>query len=178
MMRPLKLLPFAVAGVFLSGCAALDQPEPDLGTPGNPVLGSGQMTAAIDGTAWSTTNIVVAQFTSYLRLTATMDGGTPNARTVVIQVVKSGGSANQPVGVPGSQLLGSTGPNAYAQVAFGTNDQTLWTTILGAQSGEVVITTFTPTRIVGTFSFTAKAASAATTPQNRVVSSGSFDVTF
>jgi hypothetical protein len=179
MMRPLKkLLPLALATVFVAGCAALDQPEPELGTPGNPVLGSGQMTSAIDGTPWSTTNIVVAQFTSYLRLTATVDGGTPTARTVVIQVVKSGGTANAPVGVPGAQLLGSTGPNAYAQVAFGSNEQTLWTTIQGAQSGEVIITTFTPTRIAGTFSFTARAASAATTPQNRVVTSGSFDVTY
>lgn len=178
MMRPLKLTTLALAALFTVGCQALDQPEPDLGTPGNPVLGSGQMTASIDGTAWSTTNIVVAQFTSYLRLTATSDAGTPSARTVVIQVVKSGGTATAPLGVPGSQLLSSTGPNAYAQVAFGSNEQTLWSTIQGAQSGEVVITTFTPTRIVGTISFTAKAAAAATTPQNRVVTSGSFDVTF
>jgi hypothetical protein len=178
MMRPLKLLPFALATVLVAGCTALEQPEPDFGTPGDPVLGSGQMSSAIDGTPWSTTNIVVSQFTSYLRLTATLDGGTPSARTVVIQVVKFGGTPNQPLGVPGSQLLSSTGPNAYAQVAFGSNEPTLWTTIQGAQSGEVVITTFTPTRIVGTFSFNAKAASSATTPQNRVVTSGSFDVTF
>jgi hypothetical protein len=178
MMRPLKLLTLAATATLMAGCAALDLAEPDLGTPGNPVLGSGQMTAAIDGTAWSTTNIVIAQFASYLRLTATMDAGTPASRTVVIQVVKTGGTANAPLGVPGAQLLGSTGPNAYAQIAFGSNEQTLWTTILGAQSGEVIITEFTPTRIVGTVSFTAKAASSATTPQTRVVSSGSFDVTF
>ena len=113
-----------------------------------------------------------------LRLTATMDAGTAASRTVVIQVVKMGGTATQPFGVAGSQLLGSTGPNAYAQIAFGTNDQTLWTTILGAQSGQVFITEFTPTRIAGTFSFVAQAAAGSTTPQLRNVSSGSFDVTF
>jgi hypothetical protein len=121
------------------------------------------MNAMINGTFWGAAYSVEA----------TLAGGTltiigqDDDRTKV-QLVVSG------VAAAATFQLGTATANT-AQVTIGSS--AIWNASSTGGSGSVVVTTFTPTHITGTFSFIATPKSGSQATGNKTVSAGTFDVT-
>jgi hypothetical protein len=135
--------------------------------------GPNAMSATIDGQPWvaDPSLITVTSNSNTARQgTLLITGGrisTGEAVTLTLSFVS--GSGTYPLGV---NFLTNAG--GHGQVVDVPDS---WNTPLNGAAGTVNITTRTSTRIAGSFSFTAKAVTGGTTPETRIVTGGSFDIT-
>lgn len=134
------------------------------GGPGNN-NNAGNMSASIDGAGWSATS-------------ATSSANAGGIFTITGVQVGSGTSVTMTlysIGAPGTFPLGvgSTVAGGLASVVSGTSG---WSTPLSGDAGSVTVTSVSPTRIVGSFTFTAAAVTPPGSTGNRVVTQGRFDV--
>jgi hypothetical protein len=147
----------------LAGCGEEDNPA-------GPGAATGPMTATIDGVAWaSDAATALAQAPSTLPGMFIVQGSRFESNVVVlIQMTFYN------VDGPGTYPLGtaSTVDGGIAMLVDGGDG---WNTPLSGAAGTVTITDLTPTRIAGTFAFTAGAAAGNATG-NRVVTDGAFDL--
>jgi hypothetical protein len=94
-------------------------------------------------------------------------GATDTARLVTLGFAVSGSQ-------PGTYTMGPLSPtNALLQMG---NPAQGWQAGVGSGSGSVIITTFTPTNAVGTFSFTMIPTAGSAATANRSVTDGVFNV--
>src|SRR5678815_2774364 len=113
--------------------------------------GGNAMTASIDGQAFSSSQLASASAASssmvsvYTIIGARLLSGT-TAQSISLSLYNIAGPGTYPLGV------NSTNFGGIGTVAEGA---TAWTTPLSGAAGTVNITSLTPTRIAGTFSFNA-----------------------
>jgi hypothetical protein len=165
MKRLTTLLALALA---VASCTDLVVDEPFTGNQGNPLIASGTLSATIDGVPFTSSAVIMTQNNQVIKFTATMDAGTANARTLVLQLAKTGDT---------NQGLGSLGPGAYGMLSFGT-ESVLWTTLTTGPIGVARLTALNSQRATGTFSFQARAALGSTSPATRQVVNGVFDLNY
>jgi hypothetical protein len=122
------------------------------------------MSARIDGVQWTATNVGVT------------------ARNGAL-IVAGGNPAGIAVGFAASMIQGTGTQNFGPGIVSAANASVTASTMTwGASnfqgSGSVTLTTLTANRATGTFTFTAPALTAGSTPSPRVVTAGQFDVRF
>jgi hypothetical protein len=167
-MARLRILAVALTIAAFGGCGG-DSPtdaEENGGNGGG--TGTGPMRATIAGVAWvapeaNVQSFYIASSNTYGLVGADLTGNV-GSRALLINL--------QGVTGPGTYTLPSVQPFRYANTSSGTN---VWETGTGS-SGSVVVTVATPTRIAGTFSFTAVPASGNNTGTTVSVTNGAFDV--
>lgn len=172
-------LPLLLLAV-VSACGRGESPtSPSAGAAVDPVLlSNGFMTARIDGARWDAARLQAAVYSGgpFSAILGVVGESDPRATGVAIQVqvshtVGTHTIAFGPVPTFVTFLLAQNGSEAVWLASLGLG--------LGGSSGTVSLTTATPTRAVGTFSFTAiEAAGVRGVAASRVVSAGAFDVTF
>ena len=137
------------------------------GNPGGG--GGGEVTATVDGQAFSSTQATAAANTQnsvvFYTITATQVVSGAAVRSLVLILYNVSG--------PGTYSLGvnSTGFGGIGTVSEGANN---WMTPLNGTSGTLTITSLGSGRIAGTFSFTAVATPGA--GSTRSVTGGNFDL--
>jgi hypothetical protein len=167
-MARLRGLAAVLAISALVACGGNDGPtDPD---GDGQVGGTGPMRATIAGVAWvapeaNVQSFYIASSNTYGLVGADLTGNV-GSRALLLNL---GG-----ITVPGTYSLPSSLPFRYANTGSGTN---VWETAGAGSSGSVTVTLATPTRIVGTFSFTAVPASGNLTGTTVQVTNGVFDVT-
>ena len=152
-----------VAAATLAACGGGSDGGPASPNP-NQNTSKSTMSARIDGVQWTATNVGVS------------------ARNGAL-IVAGGNTAGVGIGFAASMIQGTGaqtfGPGivsaANGSVTAGTMS---WSASKFQGSGTVTLTTLTANRATGTFSFTAPALTAGSTPSPRVVTAGQFDVTF
>lgn len=123
--------------------------------------GASQVTAVINGTAWSATEVAENRRADRYAFTA------DDAEWRV--VIRVNGFAG-----PGTYPLSAT-PDVNIQVV--RIDATgVWGGVSAGGSGSIVITTFNPTRAAGTFSGTLPASAGSSTQTPLAITSGTFDI--
>ena len=144
--------------------------SPSCTVPGTPATGT--MTATIDGVAWRAVCVAVSLTVQGVISIAGGEPTTPTTGTTI------GFAAPRSVG---STSIGPLSPtNALLTVGGGS----LWQSALNNGSGTVTFTTLTTTNAagannaVGTFSFTMTPQSGTTATGTKVVTNGTFNVTF
>lgn len=136
--------------------------------------GSSQMTATINGQAFSVTGVSAvfaaqldANSGSYL-LSGVETASTFRSITFTLSGIS--GPGTYPLGVDGVSVAGGAG-------SVSVNATNVWNTGLSGASGTITITSLTTTRIAGTFAFSANAAGGSATG-SQSVTNGSFDAGF
>jgi hypothetical protein len=155
-----KLL-LLLALLVTTGCGGDD--DDGNGSPTGPENPEGsRVSATIDGQSWS------ADFVTEVR-----QGG-----IIAIGGAEVGGTLGLGIGFADSGaetfMIGPT-EIANGNVTQGADS---WQANAAVGSGTITVTTLTSDRAVGTFSFTAMAFTQGTTPAERVVTNGSFDIVF
>ena len=159
-MRSSSIVTVAVSLLLAVACGGGGGGKTATG-PANPgTTGAGSMSATIDGSAW-TAVAVTTGITNGVRIIS----GSDLARSVAMSFLVTGTGTQQ---FSTSVALGVVIIGLQSWDASSSNGAT----------GSVTITTLTSNRAVGTFSFTAKASTASTTPATRQVTNGKFDVKF
>ncbi len=124
---------------------------------------NGTFVATINGTAWSATGrVVVEPSTANTLLISATSSTYTIGLTIVGPVVGNSFSLQPQTGVLTSS-------------AFLTNSGNTWTTSLPGATGTLLLTTYTSSRVAGTFSFTPLGAQGSPAAS---VTAGSFDVTY
>ena len=149
-----------VAAATIAACGGSDggpaSPNPNQNTS------KSTMSARIDGTQWTATAVGVT------------------ARNGALIVAGANG-AGVGIGI-GASMIQGTGTQTFGPTSAANGGVTASTMSWGANSfqgsGSVTLTTLTANRATGTFTFSAPALGAGSTPSPRVVTSGVFDVTF
>lgn len=164
-MKRSSIVATVVVAITLSGCSGDGPTDPGGNDGGNSLTGA--IKATIDGSPWAspvqfTTAAYTASSNTYLIVGAEQAVG---GRALLINLSSVPG--------PGTYSLPSSLPFRYANTTSGTQ---VWETNVGT-TGTVVVTTATPTRFVGTFSFTARPTSSNPAGNTVNVTNGSFDVT-
>jgi Family of unknown function (DUF6252) len=149
----------AVCGVVavLGGCGGGNGPV------GN--NGSGQFSAQIDGAAWSGANAIGAAGAGGIFTLTGVQLGSGTGLTMTLYSI----------GAPGTYPLGVAGNVAGGIATIVSNSTSFWSTPLNGAAGTVTISAVSPTRIAGTFNFTAPPV-APQTGAARVVTQGQFDI--
>lgn len=142
-----------VVAVGLTACGGDDPASPDVGT--------GSVTATVDGSAWTASFIQAINNSGVVGVGASG----PSGITIGFGFVNAG---------PGSYDV-TTSSGASGTVSEGIGN--VWTANSGFGSGTIVVTSIDTNGMSGTFSFTA-ALSAGTGAATRSVTNGSFDVSF
>ena len=148
----------AVLVIGLTACSGDDDPT----GPGDIIPTNGTMSATIDGNTW----------------TAIQIAGVNNGGVVAI----SGSDAT--LLAVGFAFVGQAagtytiGPASAANASVIDNLTTTWTANSFQGSGTITVSTLTATGASGTFSYTAPLTSTTGTPATRVVTNGTFNVTF
>ena len=160
-MRKFVTACFTTAALLLvAGCS-------DPGSPGGGGGNGGTFSAVINGQAWNP-----APFTISGRASAggqfTFSGATAAGVALSLTFYHIGAPGTYPLGV------GGTVPGGSAALSI---PPAAWWTALSGNSGSVVVSTVTPSRIAGTFSFAAKPLSAGATGE-KTVTQGQFDISF
>ena len=173
--RSLRTISFPLlAFAILAGCGGGD--DGDDNNPVNPGPapggGSGPMSATIDGQAWVSDAVSAnAQLGAGLPGSFVIMGNkvisSTDAISIQLIVYNVDGPGTYPLGT-GPTVDGGHGIVASAAVGFATP--------LNGNAGSVTITTLTPTRIAGTFSFVAN-QNYGGTGGTRTVTNGQFDLT-
>ena len=146
--------------MFAIGCGGSSSSGPT----GTTTIGNGNtMSATIDGKAWSSPT-PSGTYKNNIVSIAGIDLGITSAVSLASGVT---GPGSYSLGV-GNQLAGS---------AIVTKGGQGWASALQGGSGTLVFTTLTANHVVGTFSFTAVAASGGATGTVSVTN-GKFDITF
>jgi len=146
----------------LAGCGGDDGPAAPAGT-GNPNPGTGTMTAFIDGVSWS------AVVTTGINQGGIVAIGGSNLNGLLAIGLAFAGTMEDtyPIGpglIANGNVIGMAGGSWIASSTSG--------------SGSIVVQSLTATGVSGTFSFTAPATVAGTTPAVRTVTQGTFNVPF
>lgn len=141
----------------------------DSGT--GPTPGSGPMSATIDGQAWVAdenlaTGMAVPGVPGAFIVQGSRVLSGSDALTLQISVYNAAGPGTYPLGV-GPTVTGGTAIVATAAAGWGTP--------LSGAAGSLVISALTPTRIAGTFEYTADASVGSATG-TRTITSGQFDL--
>jgi hypothetical protein len=128
------------------------------------------MRATINGVAWvapasNVQSFYIASSNTYGLVGADLTGNV-GSRALLLNL--------QAITGPGTYALGSTNPLRYANTSSGTG---VWETLGSGASGSVTVTIATPTRIVGTFFFTAVPTASNPATNTVSVTNGVFDVT-
>lgn len=126
--------------------------------------GTGNFTATIDGAPWSGANSAAIAAAGGIFVMTGVQIGSGTALTMTLYNV----------GAPGTFPLGVGGavPGGIASVVVGA---TSWSTPLSGDAGSVIVTAVSPTRIAGTFSFTAPPVPGQS-GTTRTVTQGRFDL--
>jgi hypothetical protein len=155
---------------LLAACGGDGPTDPD-GDPSDPggSAGTGPMRATINGVPWvapasNVQSFFIASSNTYGLVGADLTGNV-GSRALLLNL--------QGITGPGTYALGTLIPMRYANTSNGSG---VWETGPGS-SGSVTVTVATPTRIVGTFAFTAVPASNNPATNNLAVTNGVFDVT-
>ncbi len=123
------------------------------------------MAARIDGAAWSSSNATGAAGAGGI---FTLTGVQTGSGTGVTMTLYS-------IGAPGTFPFGVGGTVAGGIASVVTGASNFWSTPLNGAAGTVTVTSVSPTRIAGTFSFNASPV-APQTGATRAVTAGTFDV--
>ena len=135
------------------------------GPAGNNNTNTGTMSATVDGGAWSTN---AANATANAGGIFTLTGVEPASGIgVTMTLYHIGTTGTYPLGV------GNTVAGGLASVVLSS---TGWSTPLSGNAGTVTITAVSPTRITGTFSFTAPRVTGTGGSATRTVTQGQFDL--
>lgn len=174
-MRPL----FALAAVLGLAVACNSPTSPTPGTitrleplPTSPTtavyLGRGTMSATVDGVPWTAVSPFGSTSTGPASYNLAVLTGIMPATTI-------GVSLTFPAVVGTYDITGRELIYLSLMQGFGT---TRWTAapFAAGTSGTLTVTTASPTHVAGTFSFTAVASVAGTSPSTRVVTNGAFDL--
>lgn len=164
-----------LVGLLLAGCGgggATDPGSNDGNPSGNPNPGAtSRMVATIDGQAWSAASaagsVTAIQWSPQTGgyLIGGIGAGAIASLTINLNYIAATGS--YPLGVDAVSVYGG-----FAGVTVGTGGT--WTTPISGAAGTITITALTPTRIAGTFAFTAS-GSAGGAAGTKVVTNGQFD---
>jgi len=123
--------------------------------------GSAPMSASVDGAAWSASS-TSATFNNGI---LAMAGVNPQSGTIALGVIAS---------APGTSAIGLALPG---NASF-TNGGTSWEAAISGGSGSITITSLTTTEAKGTFQITAAPVTGTGATGSKVVTQGTFDVTF
>jgi hypothetical protein len=137
--------------------------EPDQTTN---LVTNGTFKATINGTSWSAANRVVVN-----------KGATNIVAIAAASPTYFFNFALTPLTGPGSFSLAFGNTTSGSQVTAGTTSGQGWSTVGQGSTGSVVITSYTSTRIAGTFSFDAAALPGLASGVLHVTN-GSFDITY
>ena len=164
MYKPARLL-LSIALFLAAACSKKsDGPTSSNGTTGgNGTAGTNSMSAKIDGAQWTAYTVAVQKSTGYV----IVSGASLDSKAIAVLFATSG-TGTQSI-VLGGVMNGNVIINGASWSASG---------LFPATSGSVTLTTLTATRAVGTFTLTLQATLTTTTPQQRLVTGGAFDVTF
>jgi len=163
MKRYLNYFLAAFFMIFLSACDGNDNSsDPDNNIPTNGTPTNGTMTATVDGNAWSAVQIATVKHNNG---TVVVSGSDAAALALAFAFVGQ---------TPGTYSIGPTLP-ANGNVH---NLATTWTASSQQGIGTIVVSTLSASSTSGTFSFTAPLASGNGTPATRVVTNGTFNVSF
>lgn len=152
-----KLILTAVLTIALAACGGDDGTGPNIG-PNN-----GTMTATVDGSAWTALQIAAVNNSGIVAISGS------NAALLAIGFGFVGDTT-------GTYIIGP-GFAANANVIDNQNSSS-WSANSFQGSGTITVTTLTAAGASGTFSYTAPLATGSGTPATRVVTAGSFDITF
>lgn len=167
-MRPLHLIPFVLAAVLaLSACGGDSSPSGP-GGGGGGGTGTTNLSATIDGVAWSAASqtIVVGTSTEPGQLSFLGSSITNPVGALSINLGRIPGPGTYPLGVNVFTASGGS-----ATVSFGATSAN---TPLDGASGSITFTSISSTRAAGTFAFVAKPLVGSGDPI--VVTNGAFDV--
>jgi hypothetical protein len=127
------------------------------------------MTARVDGQQWTAVALGVAAIPGQSG-TFTITGseaGNNVSRSINLALYNIRAPGTYPFGV-GSEMVGGRAQYSTAGV--------VWATPNNGASGSVTITTLTPTRIVGTFEYTAQLSSGSSTTASHSITDGKIDI--
>src|SRR5262249_27774502 len=131
--------------------------------------GGGQLTATVDGQAFSASQATAAANTSntvaVITITGVQGSSAASARSLILILYNVSGPGTYPLGVNSTNFGGSGAVNEGADTGI---------TPLNGTSGTITITSLGPGHIAGNFSFTAAQINVAGT--TRSVTNGSFDL--
>lgn len=127
--------------------------------------GAGQFSAQIDGSAWSGANAIGAAGAGGIFTLTGVQLGSGTGLTMTLYSI----------GAPGTYPLGVGGSVAGGIASIVSGATSFWSTPLNGAAGTVTISAVSPTRIAGTFNFTAPPL-APQTGASRVVTQGQFDL--
>jgi hypothetical protein len=153
-----------LAALVLGACGGKSGPS----GPGNG--GGGQLSAAIDGQAFSSSAggaQAVAGGPGIYTLAGSRATSAANATTISFALYNIGGTGSYPLGVSGLNFGG---------LAVLGLSSSVWTTPLSGAAGTITITTLTATRIAGTFSFIATPSPGSGATGTKTVTNGQFDL--
>jgi hypothetical protein len=154
MGKRMRVAGLAVAATIWLGCGG----DGNTGPNNNPDNGS--MSAKVDGSNWSASNVAATRTNGFVGVGA----GASDLSTISFAFPDHTGTF---------QVGGQDGTNA-SFISGGKS----WTAAFGTGgSGTITVTTLSATRVAGTFSFVAPAISGGATG-NKTVTNGTFDVAF
>lgn len=172
-MRSLRFAIASIALLFVSACGggsdATTDPTGGNQNPGG-TNGSSQMTATIDGKAWTSGTSIALQSDPVggRYLITGIELGTNTS--IVLSIGDFAAPGTFPLGVDGITVAGGFGG------VTNLSGQT-WNTPFSGSAGTITITALTAKHIAGTFSFTASLTSNGATG-TRTVTNGVFDIPF
>ncbi len=153
-------------GTLLAGGSACGG---DGGGPGAP-SGTGTLTAQVDGSGWTATSGILAlRQSNFVSIT----GSVGSVSSITIAWPDEGAGTYSIPNATGMNLnyaLFGSG-HVWQALAMGTQ-------LGGVGNGSVTVTTLNAERVVGTFQFTAPAASSSGASGQKVVTNGAFNIKF
>lgn len=155
-MKSIRIPALAAILVLTTGCNGSSSTGPAGGGPG----GSSTFTATVDGVAWTADVVTAVRQSGVVVVT----GADASVFSVQISFLDTSGSP-----IP---IDGTTAANGVIQ-----ENSVFWSTALPGATGTIEVTELTSAGVQGTFSLTTGANSSAT-PAVRVITNGTFDVTF
>jgi hypothetical protein len=124
------------------------------------------LTARIDGSVWAAGNLNVFAVADPGGIYSLV-GTSPDGRTIGITFYSIRGAGTYPLGVTSSVVGG---------VAQYADEAIVWATPASGEAGTGTITELSPTRIAGTFEFTATLALGVSATQTHTITDGTFDL--
>jgi hypothetical protein len=142
---------------------------------GGPNGGGAGMTARINGTSWSATqvqvNIVTPQVPGSIVITGIKVSGTSTS-SIILSLGFIGAPGTYPLGVNNLSSAGGGGQLLETSPATVQNRATP----LSGAAGEVTISSLTATKMTGTFQFVAEPILGSAFNGNKTITNGSFDI--
>jgi hypothetical protein len=166
MRARLRTLALTLLSLSYAACGGDDEAD---GDPTGPQGGSSPMTARVDGQQWTAVPLSVAAFAGgagLFTITGAESAGT-TSRSINLALYNIRGPGTYPFGTS-TEVVGGRAQFSEAGV--------VWATPNNGASGTVTLTTLTPTRIAGTFQYTAALSRGTSATQTRAITNGTFDI--